>query len=158
MPDLPPMFDLIVPIQRLALAEAPEPLALPARATEGSSGYDLCAALRAPHTLAPREWAAIPTGFAFEIPPGWEGQVRARSGLARRHGLTLLNGVGTIDADYRGPVEVLLLNLGREAFTIHRHQRIAQLVFVPVGRVEWRLTPSLSESGRGQGGFGHTGL
>jgi len=132
-------------------------LPLPTKASEGSAGLDLRAAIDAPQSLAPGQRALIPTGFALEIPPGWEGQVRPRSGLALRHGLTLPNSPGTIDSDYRGEVGVILLNSGQEPFTIEPGQRIAQLVVAPVQDVSWVEVEEISSSSRGSGGFGSTG-
>ena len=132
-------------------------LPFPEPASPGSAGVDLRAAVDHPVEIPPGEWRPIPTGLAVEIPHGWEGQVRPRSGLARRHGLTLLNSPGTVDSDYRGEIQVLLLNLGPRAFTVHRGERIAQLVVGPVGRVSWQESEELAPSRRGEGGFGSTG-
>ncbi len=142
---------------RLDPANAPDPLPLPARATPGSAGLDLRAALREPLTLAPGERVRVPTGFAVQIPDGFEGQVRPRSGLAWKHGITVLNAPGTIDADYRGPLDVLLINLGHEPVTFQRGDRIAQLVLAPVTLMEPIEVHTLNETER-KGGFGHTGL
>ncbi len=144
-------------VLRLPGAEAPDPLPLPARATAAAAGLDLRAALRDAVTLAPGERRAIPTGFAIELPPGYEGQVRPRSGLARRHGVTVLNAPGTIDADYRGELAVLLVNLGDAPVTFARGERIAQLVVAPVVAAELHEVDALSSTERGAGGFGHTG-
>ncbi len=132
-------------------------LPLPEPATSGSAGADLRAAVDEEVVLAPGERALVPTGFSVEIPPGWEGQVRPRSGLAARFGLTLLNSPGTIDSDYRGEVRVLLVNLGTEPFVVQRGERIAQLVIAPAPRVRFVETGELPPSGRGEGGFGSTG-
>jgi dUTP pyrophosphatase len=132
-----------------------DPLPLPSHATEGAAGVDLRA--DAPVTLAPGERALVPTGLAVAIPEGFEGQVRPRSGLALREGITCLNSPGTIDCDYRGEVGVILANLGQKAVTLQRGERIAQLVIAPVERAELLETSSLPPSGRGSGGFGHTG-
>lgn len=132
-------------------------LARPRRASSGSAGYDLRAAIEDSLILAPGERRLMPTGFAVEIPPGWEGQVRPRSGLALEHGLTLVNTPGTIDSDYRGEVKVLLINLGGEAVTVRRGQRIAQLVFAPVAAVELKERAQLEKTSRDAGGFGSTG-
>jgi dUTP pyrophosphatase len=129
----------------------------PAPASPGSAGCDLRAAVEEDLVLPPGGRAAVPTGLVLEIPPGWEGQVRPRSGLALRHGVTLANAPGTIDSDYRGEVQVLLVNLGDAPFTVHRGDRIAQLVLAPVGRVEWDEVEELGETERGEGGFGSTG-
>jgi dUTP pyrophosphatase len=130
----------------------------PERATVGASGFDLAACLDGPLILAPGAVGLVPTGLALAIPPGYEGQVRARSGLALRHGITVLNGPGTIDSDYRGPLGVILANLGSEPFTIRHGDRIAQIVFAAVPRVELVERETLPETHRGEGGFGHTGL
>lgn len=132
-------------------------LELPRPASTGSAGLDLRAAVAEPLTLAPSERALVPTGLALEIPKGWEGQVRPRSGLALRCGVTILNSPGTIDSDYRGEVGVLLVNLGHEVFTVRRGDRIAQLVFATVATVHWRLVEELAKSDRGSGGFGSSG-
>lgn len=134
-----------------------EGLPLPSRATEGAAGVDLSAAVAAPVVLAPGERRLIPTGFVWEIPEGFEGQVRPRSGLAIRHGLTLLNSPGTVDSDYRGEVCVVLCNLGQEPFTVERGMRIAQMVIAPVAPCALEESLALAETGRGAGGFGHTG-
>ncbi|MCC6623306.1 MAG: dUTP diphosphatase [Deltaproteobacteria bacterium] len=132
-----------------------EDLGLPAYATAGSAGLDLRAAEAV--VIAPLGRARVPTGLAIALPPGWEGQVRPRSGLAWRHGLTVLNAPGTIDSDYRGEVQVLLVNLGSEAVTLARGERVAQLVIAPVARAELILVGSIEVTARGAGGFGHTG-
>jgi dUTP pyrophosphatase len=132
-------------------------LPLPAYATPGSAGVDLAAALADPLVLAPGARAAIPTGIALALPEGYEAQVRPRSGLALRHGLAVLNSPGTIDADYRGEVRVILANLGGEEVTIARGERIAQLVVAPVCRVAFERVAALPASARGSGGFGSTG-
>jgi dUTP pyrophosphatase len=131
-----------------------EGLPLPSPA---SAGVDLLAALAEPLVLAPGARAAVPTGVALALPAGWEGQVRPRSGLALRHGVTLLNSPGTIDSDYRGEVKVILADLGAEPVTINRGERIAQLVVAPVSRVAFERVASLPETLRGAGGFGSTG-
>jgi len=132
-------------------------LALPAYATEGSAGVDLAAALETPLLLPPGGRAEVPTGVALALPPGWEGQVRPRSGLASKHGLTVLNSPGTIDADYRGEIRVILVNLGGAPGTIARGERIAQLIVAPVGHVAWQVVTDLPDSRRSAGGFGSTG-
>jgi dUTP pyrophosphatase len=143
-----------VPIVRVR--DAAEPLPLPRYMTPGAAGMDLLADVRDDVALAPGDRCLVPTGIAVAIPPGFEGQVRPRSGLAVRQGLTLLNAPGTIDADYRGEVQVLLVNLGREPIRIRRGDRIAQLVVAPVARVIWQEAGALAESERGAGGFGST--
>ena len=144
-----------VRVRRLASAAD---LPLPRSASAGSAGCDLRAALPAPLVLGAGDRAAVPTGLVIEVPPGWEAQVRPRSGLALHHGVTLVNAPGTIDSDYRGEVAVLLVNLGREPFTLHHGDRIAQLVLARSEPVEWDEVAELSDSGRGEGGFGSTGL
>jgi dUTP pyrophosphatase len=130
---------------------------VPRYMTEQAAGLDLCAAIDAPITLAPNARGAISTGLAFALPAGYEGQVRPRSGLARDHGITVINAPGTIDADYRGPVLVLLVNLGNEPVTIESGHRIAQLVIAPVSRAELVEVDELDTTSRGAGGFGSTG-
>ena len=132
-------------------------LPLPAYMTAGSAGADVVAAVAADLVLAPGERALVPTGFSLEVPDGYEVQVRPRSGLALRHGVTLLNSPGTIDSDYRGPVGVILANLGTAPFVVRRGERIAQLVVAPVARAAFREAGALAESARGEGGFGSTG-
>ena len=132
-------------------------LPLPQPASAGSAGLDLRAAVVDELVLAPGDRALVPTGLVLEIPPGWEGQVRPRSGLALRHGITLPNAPGTIDSDYRGELQVILANSGRDPVTIRRGDRIAQLVVAPVAAVEWIETDELSSSAREGGGFGSTG-
>ncbi len=134
-------------------------LPLPAYETAHAAGMDLRAAVPEgdPLVLQPGDRHAVPTGLAMAIPPGFEGQVRPRSGLALRNGVTCLNSPGTIDADYRGEVKVILINHGPEAFTIRRGDRIAQMLIAPVAQATWRETGSLDETARGQGGFGSTG-
>jgi len=122
-----------------------------------AAGADLKAAVDSPLVLRPGERARVPTGLRIELPPGHEAQVRPRSGLADRHGVTLLNAPGTIDADYRGEIQVILVNLGREELAITRGMRIAQLVVAPVSRVRFVAAESLSETARGAGGFGSSG-
>ncbi len=130
---------------------------LPGYQTELSAGMDLSADLDAPVELQPGERFAVPTGLAIALPAGFEGQVRARSGLAYRHGITMSNGVGTIDADFRGEVKVLITNAGTEPFTLEPGMRIAQLVVARHERVVWDETDELDDTARGEGGFGHTG-
>ncbi len=132
-------------------------LPLPAYATADSAGMDLVAAIGAELVLAPGARALVPTGLAIAVPSGYEAQVRPRSGLAARHGLTVVNSPGTIDADYRGEVGVILANLGSQPYTIARGARIAQMVVAPVARVTWNETEALPRSARGGDGFGSTG-
>ncbi|RYZ13939.1 MAG: dUTP diphosphatase [Alphaproteobacteria bacterium] len=136
-----------------------EGLALPAYETADAAGMDLRAAVedKAPVTLAPGHRAMIPTGLTIALPPGHEAQVRPRSGLAAKHGITCLNSPGTIDADYRGEVKVILINLGQEPFVIKRGERIAQMVIAPVTRAELNIVAELDDTKRGAGGFGSTG-
>ncbi|MGE0744572.1 MAG: dUTP diphosphatase [Rhodospirillales bacterium] len=134
-----------------------EGLALPAYATARAAGMDLLAAVAAEVTIAPGARALVPTGIAIALPAGYEAQVRPRSGLALRHGLTVLNSPGTIDADYRGEVQVILANLGDAPVTVERGMRIAQMVVAPVSRAAWAETDALPDSARGAGGFGSTG-
>jgi len=147
---------LTVPIQRLPHGAD---VALPAYQTAHAAGMDLHAAL--PHdqpvTLDPGDIALIPCGFALALPIGYEAQVRPRSGLAVKHGISMPNAPGTIDADYRGEVKVPLVNLGRAPFTVERHERIAQMVIAPITRAAWMETDRLEITARGANGFGHTG-
>ena len=132
-------------------------LPLPSYQTPGSAGVDLCAAVNDALILEPGQRLLVPTGLSFEIPEGWEGQVRPRSGLAFRHGVTVLNSPGTIDSDYRGEIKVILIHHGDSPFVIERGERIAQLVFAPCSQANLVLVPHLSSTERGTGGFGHTG-
>jgi dUTP pyrophosphatase len=143
-----------VPLTRLAHGAG---LPLPAYATEHAAGMDLVAAVAAPVTLAPGARALIPTGIAIALPPGVEAQVRARSGLALRHGIGVLNAPGTIDADYRGEIGVILVNHGEAPFVVERGARIAQLVIARHETIAWEEVERLPESGRGARGFGSTG-
>ena len=142
-------------IERLAHARE---LPMPRYETEGSAGLDLSAALEEPLELRPGERALIPTGLKLAIPAGHEGQVRPRSGLAYKHGLTIPNSPGTIDSDYRGEVKVILQNGGSEPFTIERGARVAQLVIAPVVQVSIEQVGAVDDTERGEGGFGHTGV
>jgi len=130
---------------------------LPAYETEHAAGMDIRAAVTEPITLQPGERVLIPTGIRIALPQGVEAQVRPRSGLAIRHGLSLLNSPGTIDPDYRGEVRIIIANLGQEPYTIHRGDRIAQIVIAPFLRAQWQQVASLDETDRGEGGFGSTG-
>jgi dUTP pyrophosphatase len=132
-------------------------LPLPQYATADSAGLDLLAAVDADLVIQPGMRALVPTGLAIALPPGYEAQVRPRSGLALRNGITLLNSPGTVDADYRGEVGVILINLGQESFVVTRGMRIAQMVVAPVTRLAWREVADLPASERGAGGFGSTG-
>ena len=133
-------------------------LPLPAYATADSAGLDLLAAIDAPQTLAPGARALIPTGLAIALPRGFEAQVRPRSGLALKNGITVLNSPGTIDADYRGEISVVLINMADEPFVISRGMRIAQMIVAPVTQLVWQEQEDLSETARGTGGYGSTGM
>ena len=146
--------EVTVPVKRLAHGED---LPLPAYATSGSAGMDLLAAVGEALELAPGERALVPTGLAIALPQGFEAQVRPRSGLALKHGVTVLNSPGTIDADYRGELGVILINHGQHSFTIQRGERIAQLLVAPVSQARWDEAVDLPDSDRGAGGFGSTG-
>ncbi|MBE7490772.1 MAG: dUTP diphosphatase [Planctomycetes bacterium] len=147
---------MTVPIKLKRLPHG-EGLALPACQTAHAAGADVQAALSAPLVLRPGGRELVPTGFCYEIPPGYEMQVRPRSGLALKHGITVLNAPGTIDADYRGELKVLLVNHGQEPFEIRRGERIAQIVVAPVSRATFTEADSLGDTTRGSGGFGSTG-
>lgn len=149
--------EIVVPVVRLPHGEG---LDLPRRETPQAAGLDLIAALEpdAPLLLKPMARALVPTGLILQIPNGYEGQIRPRSGLAYRHGLTVANAPGTIDADYRGEIKVLLVNLGETAFEITRGMRIAQLVIAPVSPVILQEVKTLDHTSRGDGGFGSTGV
>ena len=148
------MTNVAIKVRRLPHAAG---LPLPAPASAGSAGLDLRAAVADEIVIAPRARVLVPTGLVLEIPPGWEGQVRPRSGLALRHGITLPNAPGTIDSDYRGELSVILANLGSESFTVRRGDRIAQLIVAPVASVVWEEAEELAASERQEGGFGSTG-
>jgi len=134
-----------------------EDLPLPRYMTPHAAGMDLYAALDADIVLAPGERALVPAGIAIALPEGFEAQIRPRSGLAAAHGITLLNAPGTIDADYRGEIKIIMANLGQEPFTVRRGERIAQMVVAPVAAAQLNVVEDLPETGRGSGGFGHTG-
>ncbi|WP_198369424.1 dUTP diphosphatase [Roseomonas rosulenta] len=144
----------IIDVVRLPHAEG---LPLPAYATDGAAGMDLLAAVAAPLVIPPGGRALVPTGLTIALPPGYELQVRPRSGLALKHGITLPNTPGTVDEDYRGELGVILLNAGTEPFTVERGMRIAQAVVAPVVRARWREVAELPGTARGAGGFGSTG-
>ncbi|NHW35281.1 dUTP diphosphatase [Paenibacillus aceris] len=148
------LFKFDVQIKRVS---GQEDILLPQKMSAAASGFDLHAAVSEPVVLAPGERQLIPTGFALSMPPELEAQIRPRSGLAYKYGITTLNSPGTIDADYRGEVKVLLINHGQEAFTIQRNERIAQMVFQLVPQIELQEVEELTETERGTGGFGHTG-
>lgn len=148
------MSEVAVAVTRLP---GNDDIALPRYETAQSAGLDLAAAVAAAVVLAPGDRAAIPTGLAIALPPGYEAQIRPRSGLAARNGVTVLNAPGTIDADYRGEIKVVLANLGHEPFAVERGMRIAQMVVAPVTRIAWDEVEALPDSARGGGGFGSTG-
>ena len=144
-----------VPVLKLASADG---LPLPEYATPGAAGLDLAAAVSEPIVIPPGGRVMVPTGLAIALPAGFEAQVRPRSGLAARAGVTVLNAPGTVDSDYRGEIQVILVNLGDAPFKVSRGERIAQLVVAPVTQLAWRATDRLPETTRGAGGFGSTGV
>lgn len=148
------MNNVTINIKTLANYEG---LSLPQYATEQSAGMDLLAAINAPITLKPMERRAIPTGIAIALPNGYEAQIRPRSGLAIKNGITMINSPGTIDADYRGEVGILMINLGQEDFVIERGMRIAQMVIAKYDSAAWNVVTELDDTARGTGGFGSTG-
>ena len=151
-----PNEPVAIPIRRVR-GEADADLPLPRYMSPRAAGMDLLAAVESELTVQPREIALVPTGIAVAIPEGFEGQIRARSGLACVHGLAVINAPGTIDSDYRGEIKVGLINLGKEPFTIHRGDRIGQMIVTRVYRVRWDMRETLDETERNEGGFGHTG-
>ena len=148
------MEEIRIQIKRLRPSSVEVPL--PVYMTEGSAGIDLCADVESELQLAPMQRALIPTGFAIALPPGFEAQIRPRSGLALKEGLTMANSPGTIDADYRGEIQLIAINLGQEPVVIRRGQRIAQMVVQRVVRAQWQEVQELPSSERQGGGFGHT--
>lgn len=150
------MQQIEIKIKRLRPG-ADDDVPLPAYMTPHAAGMDVYAALALPLALNPGDIALISTGFAMALPPGFEAQIRPRSGLAVKHGVTIINAPGTIDADYRGEVKIAVVNLGREPYTVNRGERIAQMVVMPVYRAGLTLVNELDETDRGGGGFGHTG-
>lgn len=153
---------VVEPMEKVEILYTSEPeardLPPPEAATPDAAGADLRAALTEPITIEPGRFTLVNTGLRIQLPHGYEAQVRPRSGLAAKHGITCLNTPGTIDADYRGVVKVILINLGQEPFTINHGDRIAQLIIAPVTRGIFKCTNELSDSERGDGGFGHTGV
>ncbi|HAG07707.1 MAG TPA: dUTP diphosphatase [Peptococcaceae bacterium] len=147
-------MEVVIPIRQLPEASD---LPLPAYLTPGAAGLDLYAAVTEDVSLGPGERCLIPTGIQVAIPPGYEAQIRPRSGLALKYGITLLNTPGTIDSDYRGEIQVIVINLGGKEFCIRRGDRIAQMVINQVARVRWQPVIALPATKRGDGGFGHTG-
>lgn len=160
-PTAPVAVPVAAPAASVPVAIRPLPhaagLPLPAYATDQAAGMDLLAAVAEPVTLAPGQRRLIPTGLTIALPEGYEAQVRPRSGLALKHGVTVLNSPGTVDADYRGEVGVILANLGAEPFVVERGMRIAQMVLARVERLAWAMVDTLPDSARGTGGFGSTG-
>jgi dUTP pyrophosphatase len=150
-----PLSTITIRIARINTSTSDVPL--PGYATSGSSGMDLRATVESEVAIKPRERALIPCGFQIEIPQGFEAQVRPRSGLAIKQGVTVLNSPGTIDSDYRGEVKVILINFGQEEFVVKRGDRIAQMIIAPVTHVQLKEVETLTETSRGEGGFGHTG-
>lgn len=134
-----------------------EDIPLPQYETDHAAGMDVRAAVTEPVTLQPGERTLVPTGLRIALPAGFEAQIRPRSGLAIKHGLSLLNSPGTIDADYRGEIRIIIANLGQEPYTIERGDRIAQMIIAPVTRAEWDVVSELQDTARGEGGFGSTG-
>lgn len=151
-----PREPIVIPIRRVR-GEMDSDLPLPRYMSPHAAGMDLHAAIDNDLTLLPQEIALVPTGVAVAIPPGFEGQVRARSGLACTHGLAVINAPGTIDSDYRGEIKIGLINLGKSPFLIHLGERIAQLIITRVYRIAWDLRRELDDTTRNEGGFGHTG-
>lgn len=149
------MEKIEIKIKRMAGCED---ISLPAYMSELAAGMDLYAAVQEPVTVLPGDWAAVSTGFSIAIPPGYEAQIRPRSGLALRHGISLMNSPGTIDADYRGEVKVIVVNHGKEPFLINRGDRIAQMVIHRVYAGCFEVVENLPETKRSDGGFGHTGV
>ena len=150
-------FDLLsIPISRLR-GTRDQDLPLPRYMSDGAAGMDIFAAVDADLTIQPQELVLVPSGLAVAIPEGFEGQIRARSGLAVAHGVAVINAPGTIDSDYRGEIKVALINLGKKPFTIRRGDRIAQMIINRVYRVHWDLKEQLDATERNEGGFGHTG-
>ena len=147
------MEEIFIPIRQLP---GQEDIPLPCYMTEHAAGMDIYAAVKSDTALAPGERKLIPTGIALELPPGFEAEIRPRSGLASKYGITLVNSPGTIDADYRGEVGLLLINHGCDPFIVRRGERIAQMVVHPVSRVAWQRKNELAATARGEGGFGHT--
>jgi dUTP pyrophosphatase len=150
------MSEVTVPVMRV-FPERDQDLPLPAYLSSGAAGMDLAAALEGEVALAPGEIQLIPTGLALAIPAGFEGQIRPRSGLALKHGITLINSPGTIDSDYRGEIGLPVINLGPRPYTIRRGERLAQLVIQRIYRANLQETDRLASTERGQGGFGHSG-
>lgn len=150
------MEEIQIQIRRVRQGQRKDPVPLPAYMTEGSAGMDLAADLAEDRVLEPLERALIPTGIAVALPAGFEAQIRPRSGLSLKKGITLINSPGTIDSDYRGEIQLIAVNLGRKAVVIRPGERVAQMVVQRVCRARWQEVEELSPSGRQEGGFGHT--
>lgn len=148
---------MAVAVRILRLSPNTTDVPLPRYATDGSAGMDICAAVDADIIMHPGDTVLVPAGFSIELPTGFEAQVRPRSGLAIKHGIGILNAPGTIDSDYRGEVKVILTNFGKTVVTIHRGDRIAQMIVARYERVDWVEADALQSTDRGEGGFGHTG-
>jgi dUTP pyrophosphatase len=148
----------ILQVRILRINPGKNDIPIPAYATEGSAGMDICAAVENDLEIQAGETVLIPTGFIIELPQGHEAQIRPRSGLAIKHNIGILNSPGTIDSDYRGEVKIILTNFGKNPYTVHRGDRIAQMIVARYERVQWQESSSLAESARGGGGFGHTGV
>ncbi|HTJ63769.1 MAG TPA: dUTP diphosphatase [Alphaproteobacteria bacterium] len=146
----------MIPIPVITLPHGAD-MDLPSYATEHAAGLDLMAAVAEPMAIEPGQWTMVPTGIAMALPVGYEAQVRPRSGLAAKHGVTVLNSPGTIDADYRGEIKVILINHGNSTYAVEPKSRIAQLVIAPITQISWEIAESLPETTRGDGGFGSTG-
>ncbi len=144
-------------VVRITRGKAAKGLPLPSYMTEGAAGMDLAAAVKSKITVSPGERVMVPTGLRLSVPSGYEMQIRPRSGLAIKHGVTVVNAPGTVDSDYRGEVKVLLINHGSDAWTLKRGDRIAQMVLAKVARVRWRAINRLEKTSRGKGGFGSSG-
>jgi dUTP pyrophosphatase len=142
----------------LKIQMLPHACQVPTYATEGAAGMDLYASLENPFHIKPMQRFAVPTGLIFEVPQGYEAQIRARSGLSIKHGICLVNGVGTVDADYRGEVKVLIINLGDKTYTINPGDRVAQAVISPVAKADISIVAEVTQTDRSSGGFGSTGL
>jgi dUTP pyrophosphatase len=147
----------MVQVRIVRLSEASADIPLPQYATEGSAGMDIFASVETALLILPNETVLVPTGFAIELPLGFEAQIRPRSGLAIKHSVGIMNAPGTIDSDYRGEVKVLLTNFGKTGFIVHRKDRIAQMIIARYERIEWMESDDLHKTQRGSGGFGHTG-
>ncbi len=147
-----------ISVKIIRLREKDADIPFPTYATEGAAGMDVCAAVENDYVIQPGETVLIPTGFAIELPVGYEAQIRPRSGLAIKHQIGILNTPGTIDSDYRGEVKIILTNFGKNSYTIRRGDRIAQMVVARYSKVNWEEVKTLEDTARGAGGFGHSGI